>query len=164
MKLFFVILTLILAKVSFCQVSDNYKDIPGLRTVYVLNTLQLAGTFKCDAGFEGAIMKLDSSGKFDNYLYSCDGKEPVDSGNWQSKGNQISLSGIEPVKYFDILQFKEYYILVPHENKEQFIKEIKSTIKKVNPSTLREYDFAGYVLDKLSVIVYIKKASARTGQ
>ena len=159
MKLFLIILILNFSKVSFSQVPGSYNGIPDLKTVPILNTLQIAGVFTCDAGFEGAIMKLDSSGKFDNYLYSCDGKEPVDSGNWQLKDNQVSLSGMRPSKYLDILQFENYYILVPHESKEQFIKELKSILKKVNRQTIREYDFAGYVLGKLSVLVYIKKTS-----
>jgi hypothetical protein len=161
MKQIFIILLVFLTKVSFGQVSASYYDIPELKPVNVLKALELAGTFRCDVGiFEVTNLKLDSFSKFDNYLHSCDGRESLATGNWSLAGPQIVLSGTTSTLIFDILQFDEYYILVPHEYKEQFIKEMKSILKKVKRSTIKEYDFPLYVLGNLNVIVYFKKCSA----
>jgi hypothetical protein len=162
MKRTFLLLFGLQAILCSAQTSDSYVEIPQLKLVKTFKAEEVVGRFECQAGiFETMTMKLDSSGRFENYIHTCDGSALIDTGRWVSNGSQITLKIAKGKKYFDVLQFKDYYILVPSDQRMKFVRELKPVLTNLQESKKKDYDFVLYTLDKIQVIVYAKKNSAQ---
>lgn len=113
---------------------DEYKKVPALTCITVPDTAKLAGLYTIDAGFEGLLINLKPNGSFNEFAYSCTGKDSLDSGVWIISKTSLVLKNATRNEVYDLVTYQNHLFLVPVLNRKTFIKEFKIALHTAKES------------------------------
>jgi hypothetical protein len=97
------------------SINANYKGIEGLFLISSLDSSLIITTFKCGRGFEGVVLEIKLEDKFKESIFSCDGREPIDSGTWKIFDNKLLIGKLS----YELFRFGSLYYLIEISQKKK---------------------------------------------
>ena len=98
------------------------------------------------------VLEIRPNGTFTQKLFSCDGREPIDSGHWSISKGQLKLTTLT----FELIRFDNIYFLIPPVDREKFKKDFSNALKTAKKNSDNELSFSGKVLWAIHDEYYMK--------
>lgn len=163
MKQLFTIYLLFFAVLTFGQRSeitstDYFSSLPGVKLLFGMDTLDIAGRFHNTNGFTGYTIVLDSNKHFEKLGHDCVSRSKWDSGSWTIKnGKTVIISSSKGKDEYEIVTLANYYFLIPIKQRHRFIRDYNTTKVRFKNAKPLTHDNRTYTIDWMIAYSLIEK-------